>query len=216
MDNIDFTELKIRHPNLYKTLNEYYGIDSPKKHNIEELILRAHNSERYVSYWKNGILKKIEKEINHSIQGITFGFIPNYGGEVYFSTEVSERRNKLTKIQLYLSLLDNVYTIQVLETIETVDILPVEKIEIRTETLKELWVSPGNHPCSELFLKIQNCLDKLLESPVFLPYSIQEIELKGVSPPGIVEKERYFVRDAFFRTIMPQNCEGALIYGDHN
>ncbi len=211
----DIDSLIVKFPKLYRILNEYYGLDSIAKYSIEELILdRIGNSENYKVYWKDGVLKNIGSEIGCNVQGITFGFIPNYGGQVQFSNEIDSNRKDITQIQFYVSLLDNVYTIQILEIEESKEFNPMMKLTLPKQTLKEIWVSPENHRHKDLFLKIQSSLEAITENPIFLPYSIQEIELKGVKPPIMEDKVIYTVGDAFFRKILPLHRNEALIKGN--
>ena len=216
MDKINFSTVKNNYPNLYQILNDYYGIDHSPKYDIQKLIEASYSMKHFVKFWKKGILNRIATEIDKELDNISFGLVPNYGAEAYFSIKTGNNRYRLTLVQFYLSMLNNVYTIQILEVDEIIDILPLEKIEVRTGTLKELWVSPGDHKHSRLFISIQKCLEELLENPIFLPYTLQEIELPSIVLPWAVEREKYLVKDAFFRTVMPHNSEGALICGDPN
>lgn len=214
---MDFDILKEKYPKLYKTLNEYHGIDEPSKYDVDELIGASQQTAKYVRLWRSGILKKIEHELQMRAHTLTFGFIPNYGGEVIFSKKIKPERWHVISIQFYVSLLDNIYTIQILDTIESLHTYPYENLEVTRSTLKELWVSPEEHPYGEVFLKIQSCLERNLDKPIYLPYSIQEVNLKGFNPPrSLVPKKQYCVRDAFFEMVLPQYTDGALICGNHD
>ena len=160
---------------------------------------KIRNIKNYNTYWKQGILKTISKEIDCSIHGITFGFIPNYGGQIQFSKDIGNKQKAITQIQFYVSLLDSVYTIQIIEIEETLEYHPLLQRIVPNQVLKETWVSPENHKYKDMFLKIQTTLETIIEKPIFLPYRIQQIELKNVKPQTMHDNDKFTVGDAFFK-----------------
>lgn len=162
------------------------------------------------------MLKTISEKLNYSLQGITFGFIPNYGGQLQFSEDLGNGKKAITQIQFYVSILRDVYTIQILEIEESIEYNQMLKMELPLPILKEIWVSPENHRYKDLFLSIKSSLEAIIKNPIFLPYRIQQIELKNIKPPTMEDKDKYSVGDAFFRKILPLQRKDATIFGDQD
>jgi len=213
---IDLNTFKIRFPELYNIISQYYGGDIPAR-KIENLILdRIGNTKKYKDYWKNGVLKSISKEIDYNIQGITFGYVPNYGAQIEFVKDLSGGQKAITQIQFYVSFLANVYTIQILEIKESMKHHSSLNMDLSTQTLQEIWVSPENHMHKNLFLKIKIELETILENPIYLPYSIQQIELKKIKLPQVYNSKRNTIGDAFFKKILPLYHKDAVLFGNPN
>ncbi|WP_318343386.1 hypothetical protein [Flagellimonas baculiformis] len=202
---------------MYGILDEYYGIDTTPKKNIEEIILdRLGNSENYHAFWKEGVLKTLSKELGYNAHGITFGFIPNYGGQVEFSMDLGGGQRTITQIQFYVSLLDNVHTIQILEIEESIEHHPFLKKDLPKQILKEVWVSPEEHRNKDIFLRIQNSLEMTFGNSLYLPYSIQQIKLGKIRLPHTDDKHENTIGDAFFRKILPLHQTDSIIRGNPN
>ncbi|MEM7487237.1 MAG: hypothetical protein AAF348_18670 [Bacteroidota bacterium] len=208
-------ELKLKHPNLFSIIEEYYDIDN---HNIDDTskkILidliedKLVNITNFRKNWTKGILKNISREVGYPTQGLTFGFIPNYGGMVEFSENLCDDKKAITQIQFYISLLRNVYTLQIVEIEERRGFNKFLKQETNHQTLKEIWVSPGHRKYNKLYLQIESYLDEILINPFFLPFSIQGVKLDGVFMPH-TPNEANTVGDAFFRKIHPLNDDFSI------
>ncbi|UOY06038.1 hypothetical protein L0P88_19190 [Muricauda sp. SCSIO 64092] len=202
---------------MFGILNQYYGLESNAQSDIESLILdKIGNKNNYENYWKNGVLKTISEKIKNDVEGITFGFIPNYGGQVYLSQDLGNGSFDITQIQFYVSLLHNIYTIQILEITETKEFHPTLKVILPKQHLKEIWVSPENHIYKSIFLKIQNTLEGILEKPIFLPHSIQQIELNNLKLPNPYNYPLNTIGNAFFKKIHPLHSDGCRVFGNEN
>jgi len=204
-------ELKLKYPNFFALIEEYYGADERPKKILEELILdRLGNKKKFRKNWTNGILKAIGEEIGYPTQGLTFGFIPNYGGMAEFSETLGDDKKIITQIQFYISLLRNVYTIQITEIEEVTRHNSFLNHEVQNQTLKEIWVSPSHPKYNDIFLKIESYMDRTLDNSIFLPYSIQQIRLNEIIMPHTSNEDNK-VEDAFFRKILPLNQDFSIL-----
>ena len=214
-----YEELKIKFPGLSSIIEEYYETENknscePKKLLIELIEDKLGNNKNFRNTWIKGILKEIEIEIGYKTQDLTFGFIPNYGGMVELSNEIEDRKRHITQIQFYLSLLKDVYSIQIVEIEETIEYNRFLKKEAQNQTNKGIYVSPSNHECKEIYCRIESFFESFLANPVFLPYSLQQVALPDVFMPHTTN-ESNTVGNAFFRKILPLN-EDYDIFGDFN
>lgn len=212
---MNYNILKEKFPKVHETINNYYGIDNPSKYDIEKLMVASHLNDKYVEFWKIGVLKKIEHELNIPTRTLTFGLIPNYGGKVDFRRKIKFGKFEVFSIHFYVSLLNQVYTMQILDMEESFHQYPQKTFRSKRYTLKKLWVSPEGHPYEKVFLDIKCFLEQNLNTPLYLPYSIQEVKLIGLRPPSsAITKNQYCVRDAFFNMVWPQYTDEFEIIGN--
>jgi hypothetical protein len=208
-------ELKSTYPIIFEIIEEYYGVNERPKKILKDLILdRLGNKKTFKEKWSKGILKSIGKEIGYPTEELTLGYMPNYGGMVVFNKDLDNDTRNITQIQFYVSLLRNIYTIQITEIEEVMAYNPFLKKVVQNQTLKEIWVSPDHPIYSDLFLKIESYLDKTLVNPIYLPYSIQQIPIDEVEMHH-TSNEANKVEDAFFRKILPLNKDFTIL-GNRN
>lgn len=198
-------ELKLKYPSFFSIIEEYYGTDEKPRKVLEDLILnRLGDAKNFRKMWTNGILKAIGREIGCPTQDLTFGFIPNYGGMTEFSEDLGNGKRTVTQIQFYVSLLNNVFTIQITEIEEVIRYNQFLKLETPNQKLKEIWVSPDHPKYNEIFLKIESFLNRNLVDSIYLPYVIQQVGLDEITMPH-TNNEDNKVEDAFFRKVLPLN-----------
>ncbi len=158
----------------------------------------------------------MEKELNLNIQGITFGFSPNYSGQIEFLKDLGNQKKAVTQIQFYVSLLENVYTMQMLEIDEQLQYNSSLQMTLPNHVLKEIWVSPENHEYQDVFLKIKSYLSRFFNNPFYLPYSIQQTDLQKIGLTYGNNREINNLGDAFFRKVLPLNQIGHKIFGNQD
>lgn len=215
INNNNFQNFKIEYPRLFGILDSYYGIENKAKFNLEKIILeRIAQSKNYQEFWKMGILQRISDRINLPISGITIGFIPNYGGQVHFEEKQDNGIKKITQIQFYVSLLDHVYYIQILEIEESIQFHQLLGEKIAHQQLNELWVRPENHRLEGLYNEVEEILKSFFETSFYLPYSVQKIELQNTQFPSCLSHFDNTLGSAFFRMILPMNAENVAIKGN--
>lgn len=133
-----------------------------------------------------------------------------------FSKDLGDGVKAITQIQFYVSLLGNVCTIQIVEIEEKMEFHPFLKEILPKQILKEIWVSPDNHPYKDLFLKIQTSLEELFENLIYLPYSIQQIELRKIKLLHTDDNKKNTVGNAFFRKILPLYKGDSIVLGNQD
>lgn len=214
---MSINDLKSQYPHLHSILGEYYQLDNEPKFDLNSLISdKLGNIKEFSKKWVHGMLKSISRQVGYPAQGLTFGFVPNYGGMFEFSESLSDSRKAITQIQFYLSLIKNVYSIQIVVIDSNNEFNPFLKEEAQNQILNEIWISPNYHESkyNEIFKKLEYYFEKNLKAPIFLPYSIQKIELLDVLMPHTSNEENT-VEDAFFRKVLPLN-KNYRIFGDEN
>ena len=205
MTNIYNQMIENKYPKIDAILNDYYKTKSSPTKDLHAVILeKIANPNNYKKYWTDGVLKTISNSIGHQVYGRTVGFVPNYGGSIEFLTDLGNDKKAITQIHFYVSLLNDVYTIQINEIEEQIQKIEMLDKFMPVQKLKEIWVSPSNHRYADLFLKIESILEETLHKPIFLPYSVQKMELNGIQIPN-VHNNTVYVEDAFFKKILPLN-----------
>lgn len=215
-----YHELKNSLPFLYSNIEEFYPIEN-KNHqmdinscnfkNLMDLIdLKITNKKNFKNYWINGILDQIQREIDGQVFDLTFGKIPNYGGMIRISDKIDERKSAVVEIQFYVSLIKNYFSIQIARIEELMEFSKALQQELIHQKLISLIISPSNDEYNSLFVKIESVLKNTLESPIFLPHSLDTTVLDELVVPHTF-KEYNNIGDTFFCKILPPNISYTLI-----
>jgi len=194
-----------KYPKLSSIIDTYYSSNICPTEKLDTLIQdKLINIENYTKTWEDGILVKLSEETGIKAQSLTFGYIPNYGGMLQYKKDLGNGLKAVTQVQFYVSLLANVYTVQVLDIDEKRVVHPFLRQEVDEQILVRKWVSPNDGPTNGLFKKVESFLDTALENPVYLPYCIRTEALKGLMMHH-TQSEVNTVGDAFFKQVLPLN-----------
>lgn len=194
-----------QYPKLFSIIERYYDEDTCPTKQLDQLIKDSlGNIEQYNKKWIDGVLKDLSLEVGFEAESLTFGYIPNYGGMFEQREKMGDGEVAVTQIQFYVSLLDNVYTVQVLELVENRVLNPFLKREVAQQTLNRLWVSPDHLQTRDLFKKVEAFLETAFGKPIFLPYRIRRTNLIGYKMPH-TSNENNKIGNAFFQQVLPLN-----------
>ncbi|MFD2588425.1 hypothetical protein ACFSQJ_15925 [Croceitalea marina] len=209
---MDIKNLKLNYPKLAGLIKKYYYDNTEAGHsNLDDLInYKLINQKNYQKIWVKGILKTIEKELGQEVIDLTFGTIPNYGGMVYFNNKNESDKFVSTQIHFYVSLIENVISVQIIEMEETNRQIHPLELDPSLRIIKKIIVSPGYHHLDKVFAKIELLLNKLLVNPIFLPYSVDQTILDNLIIPHSVNIQNT-VGDAFFKKFIPDNKDFTVI-----
>ena len=168
-----------QYPILHSALNQHYPVglkSSDKKYrdyigykSLEHIIVRNIENPKYLKkQWDDNFLKKVKSITNYSVRGATFGYFPNYGGEIILKQ--SNDLRYFTKLQFFVSFIYNYYSIHIVDTNRFItyqrEFLPDTT---GIGTLKVI-VSPIESEYGELFNKISDLIKIEFDNAKFIPF----------------------------------------------
>ncbi|WP_298903184.1 hypothetical protein [uncultured Psychroserpens sp.] len=173
-------ELLDAYPQVHYDLNYYYSIgniESDKKALSEKINNSIVNKTYYKDHWENGFIAKLKSHLDiQEIYPTTAGLVPNFSGVI----KLREDGNFKTELHFYKSLINDYFTIEILELNTHKKVVhPIlgEKTIVGVDTIT---VSPiGKY--KDLFHQVLKCISQEYETSKFIPYVFDTIRLEGLN-----------------------------------
>ncbi len=193
-------------PEIYNQIEKYYGFDNngkdsarlfsdfPKLDNlIQKFIV---DNETYMNFWENGFIKKLKEKVSsREIFATTAGFVPNLSGVIKLNTSLSKRYS--TELHFYKSLINNYFSIEVLEIDNQKEINHSVLGKKNVIDVCKITVSPVGE-FKSLFLDVYELLNSEFDDSKFIPFYFDLMKVKGLNTIGD-KNVNETVSQAFFR-----------------
>ncbi len=155
--------------------NTYSGIKKLNKKIYDNIV----NSNIHDEKWINGFIDKLKSKLDmDNIFSTTAGLVPNLSGVI----KIKETLNNVTELHFHKSLINNYFTIEILEIDKFKEITHPILGKKMTIGISSITTSPfGEY--EDLFLKVYNSINEQFNESKFIPYIFDLIRIKGLEVP---------------------------------
>lgn len=190
LKTITNAELQENYPEVHHYLNYFYPIDKDQEYEdcstfpgLIELRNKINNSivhsNNYQTNWENGFIKSLKNKLGiTNILSSTAGLVPNLSGLI----KLREESTKKIELHFYKSLINDFFTIEILEISSLKEIVHPVLGKKKTIGINSITTSPTG-TFKNLFLDVYQSIVKSYPNAKFVPYIFDLIKIEQLYVP---------------------------------